>query len=120
MRHFEALLDVADETGLPERFVTDLDWDRLVLENASEAQPFGWSVRAAGTHLYMPGDQDGSGHTVDQFPRFVRESFGQDEPLRHYWWDGRQLRRVSERQLAAKLRAAANWPELPPSRPSNG
>ncbi|MBW2672462.1 MAG: hypothetical protein JRD89_03480 [Deltaproteobacteria bacterium] len=108
MRHFEALLDLADETGLPERHVTDLDWDRLVLEETPEEQPFGFALRDMGTHLFMPGTQDGVGHTADMFPGFVRESFGGSGTLRFYWWDGQQLQPVSERKLTANLRAAAN------------
>jgi len=109
MQHYVALKTESDRLGLPERFTTDLtEHDKAMLETADPDLPFGWAVHADGTHLFWPGTQDGVGHTVDMFPRFVREAVEGCGPLHFYWWDGLGLEQIEERELRQRLIEATN------------
>lgn len=88
MKHFGAIVAMAESLGWPEAYRDDLyKHDREALENWPEDKPFAWSIRNTGTWMILPTCK----HEHEWAKAVARNS----ESSRFYVWDGSRLREVN-------------------------
>lgn len=89
---YDAMCQVAEELGWPERFHNDLyKWDRQLVERLEPSEPFFWGIYPSGTHIFTADWRDGVGHTAADMLPTLEFCF---PTCRYYWWDGVALQHL--------------------------